>query len=307
MNMKQSCKALICAIEGELDGRHCTEEQASAILDHALPSLTEALALAEAERDRYKLAWMEFMDRTDWMQEKGQVPAKYLGQHRADVLTAMLNEARAALATQPAVGVPVPYIVGNQYRTQAGDLVRFVAVKNGGTDYECMEDEHGVHRYTSRDHGRVTGSPHDYSHPGNTPPLYSAPPAAAPVAAGEQAPIGYANPKHLASMAAGTRAIVPILPSICPGLHHTEPVYAVPPDAAHGDEAVLTFEYVGPRNERKTVEVTREEVADHLDYMLFEKLTAAVCGCDPAESDDCRCDEYAEQFTMRVQAGEGGE
>lgn len=57
-------------------------------------------------------------------------------------------------------------------------------------------------------------------------------------AAGEQAPIGYANPKHLASMAAGTRAIVPVLPSICPGLHHTEPVYAAPPAAAHGDEAV---------------------------------------------------------------------
>ena len=84
-------------------------------------------------------------------------------------------------------------------------------------------------------------------------------------------------------------------------------LWTAPPAAAHGDEAVLTFEYVGPRNERKTVEVTREEVADHLDYMLFEKLTAAVCGCDPAESDDCRCDEYAEQFTMRVQAGEGGE
>lgn len=51
MNMKQSCKALICAIEGELDGRHCTEEQAAAILDHALPSLTEALARVEADRD----------------------------------------------------------------------------------------------------------------------------------------------------------------------------------------------------------------------------------------------------------------
>ncbi len=49
MNMKQSCKALICAIEGELDGRHCTEEQAAAILDHALPSLTGALARVKAE------------------------------------------------------------------------------------------------------------------------------------------------------------------------------------------------------------------------------------------------------------------
>lgn len=62
MNMKQSCKALICAIEGELDGRHCTEEQAAAILDHALPSLTEALARVEAERDSARLSvelWKE--------------------------------------------------------------------------------------------------------------------------------------------------------------------------------------------------------------------------------------------------------
>lgn len=55
MNMKQSCKALICAIEGELDGRHCTEEQAAAILDHALPSLTEALARVEADNRQLQL------------------------------------------------------------------------------------------------------------------------------------------------------------------------------------------------------------------------------------------------------------
>lgn len=88
---------------------------------------------------------------------------------------------RAALAARQPVGELVPYIVGNQYRTQAGELVRFVSVHNEGTSYECMEDESGVNRYTRRDFGRVTGSPHDYSDPRNTPPLYAAPPAPAAV------------------------------------------------------------------------------------------------------------------------------
>lgn len=67
---------------------------------------------------------------------------------------------------------PVPFIAGNYYRTQAGALVRFVWVHNEGTSYETMEDESGVNRYTRRDFGRVTGSPHDFSHPGNVQPLY---------------------------------------------------------------------------------------------------------------------------------------
>ena len=67
---------------------------------------------------------------------------------------------------------PVPFIVGNYYRTQAGALVRFVWVHSEGTSYETMEDESGVNRYTRRDFGRVTGSPHDFSHPGNVQPLY---------------------------------------------------------------------------------------------------------------------------------------
>lgn len=68
MNMKQSCKALICAIEGELDGRHCTEEQAAAILDHALPSLTEALARVEAERDNAVQGAIKWSQRTETAQ-----------------------------------------------------------------------------------------------------------------------------------------------------------------------------------------------------------------------------------------------
>ena len=89
-----------------------------------------------------------------------------------------LGRACAGDTRQP-VGEPEPYVVGNQYFTQAGDLVRFVAVHNEGTSYECMEDEAGVNRYTRRDFGRVTGSAHDYSDPRNTPPLYAVPPTQA--------------------------------------------------------------------------------------------------------------------------------
>lgn len=64
---------------------------------------------------------------------------------------------------------PSPYSLGEVYRTQAGDLVRFVVVHNEGTTYETMEDEEGVNRYTRRDFGRVTGTPFDYSDPRNTP------------------------------------------------------------------------------------------------------------------------------------------
>jgi hypothetical protein len=62
-----------------------------------------------------------------------------------------------------------PFRVGGQYKTQSGDVVTFVGVANEGTSYETMFDQHGVHRYTARDFGRVTGSPHDYSDPRNTP------------------------------------------------------------------------------------------------------------------------------------------
>lgn len=63
----------------------------------------------------------------------------------------------------------------NFYRTVEGHLVRFVKVHNEGTNYETMEDESGVNRYTRRDFGRVTGTCHAYGDPRNTPPLYPRP------------------------------------------------------------------------------------------------------------------------------------
>lgn len=68
---------------------------------------------------------------------------------------------------------PVPYVLGNFYRTQGGGLVRFVKVHNKGQDAECFEDESGVNRYTRRDFGRVTGSCHEYGEPRNVLPTYS--------------------------------------------------------------------------------------------------------------------------------------
>lgn len=68
---------------------------------------------------------------------------------------------------------PVPYVLGNFYRTQGGGLVRFVKVHNKGTTHESMEDESGVNRYTNRDFGRCTGSCHEYSDPRNVLPTYS--------------------------------------------------------------------------------------------------------------------------------------
>nr|WP_288404534.1 DUF3850 domain-containing protein [uncultured Pseudomonas sp.] len=64
---------------------------------YGLPDDMCVLSYGKVGHD-YKAHWMGFMDRTDWMQEKGQVPAKYLGWHRADILTDMLREAREALA-----------------------------------------------------------------------------------------------------------------------------------------------------------------------------------------------------------------
>jgi hypothetical protein len=91
--------------------------------------------------------------------------------HEAIMREALEEAARAGTAPPPLLE---PYVVGNQYRMQGGGYVRFVGVTRPGSSYECMYDEDGVHRYTRRDFGRVTGTPH-YTDPRNTPPLYAAP------------------------------------------------------------------------------------------------------------------------------------
>jgi hypothetical protein len=66
----------------------------------------------------------------------------------------------------------VPYELGREYKTQGGDIVKFITVSHKGTSYETMGDEQGVYRYVARDFGRVCGSAHDYSEPRNVPPHY---------------------------------------------------------------------------------------------------------------------------------------
>lgn len=81
---------------------------------------------------------------------------------------------RAALtAALGAWVVREPYRLGNRYMTQGGEEVTLNQVANYGTSYESMCDAAGVHRYTRRDFGRVTGSAHDYSDLRNIPPLYT--------------------------------------------------------------------------------------------------------------------------------------
>lgn len=59
--------------------------------------------------------------------------------------------------------------LGETYKTQEGNYVKMVKIHNAGTQYETLEDELGVNRYSRRtsDFGRVTGSPFDYSDPRN--------------------------------------------------------------------------------------------------------------------------------------------
>ena len=79
---------------------------------------------------------------------------------------------RAQLGAYLRALTPEPYRLGNTYQTQSGELVTLVEVANEGTHYETMACAQGIHRYTRRDFGRVTGSPFDYSDPRNIPPLY---------------------------------------------------------------------------------------------------------------------------------------
>lgn len=75
-------------------------------------------------------------------------------------------------AANPAPASLEPFILGNSYRTFGGDLVKLVEVSNAGTVYETMACEAGVHRYTTRDFGRVTGTSFSDPDPRNLMPLY---------------------------------------------------------------------------------------------------------------------------------------
>lgn len=45
-----------------------------------------------ASLERYRTAYNEWVDKTEWVQSDTSLPAKYLGMHRADVLKDMISE-----------------------------------------------------------------------------------------------------------------------------------------------------------------------------------------------------------------------
>lgn len=72
------------------------------------------------------------------------------------------------MSTQHPADLPPILVLGREYPTLDGQVIKLVSISNAGTEYETMADEQGRHRY-SRNHsriiGRLTGSPIDA--PGN--------------------------------------------------------------------------------------------------------------------------------------------
>ncbi|SPO66969.1 conserved protein of unknown function [Pseudomonas sp. JV241A] len=64
----------------------------------------------------------------------------------------------------------------------------------------------------------------------------------------------------------------------------------------------MNAEFLHPdTQERHLLTVTREEVADRMDDVLFEKLVGELCRCETVGETnvlDCCCDEIAEQFEL---------
>lgn len=74
------------------------------------------------------------------------------------------------------------------------------------------------------------------------------------------------------------------------------------PAAPRETPAPFAFAYAHPQTaERHTVTVTRDEVIEHMEEQLFQKLCECFCECQPVGETnvvDCRCDEVAEQFKL---------
>ena len=82
-----------------------------------------------------------------------------------------MNTPTDSEALPPTTGSPFRFTVGETYELQNGDRVKIVARHVKYRGYETVVDENGYHRYdrstSDSDAGRVTGTPHDYSHPEN--------------------------------------------------------------------------------------------------------------------------------------------
>lgn len=81
-------------------------------LEAAEKSDAESIAMyhrARDERDAYKAAHNDWIDKTEWVQEeitRGDLPAKYLGMHRADGIRAEILRLRKEIANIKEVEFP---------------------------------------------------------------------------------------------------------------------------------------------------------------------------------------------------------
>jgi hypothetical protein len=71
-------------------------------------------------------------------------------------------------------------------------------------------------------------------------------------------------------------------------------------------EGVFCFEYQHVFNkEKRTVCITRKEVAEGMEDTLFDKLSEQICQCEPVGETnvvDCNCCDYAEDFDLLADA-----
>ena len=113
-------------------------------LQGAVKALIDRLEEAEKERDNYKVAYKEWIEKTEWVQRginDGTVPPKYLGWHRADVVADLLSVAERESAALQAKAKETkwrpPYGAIEKILTEVMDI----ATANGA-DSRSMPDEY---------------------------------------------------------------------------------------------------------------------------------------------------------------------
>ncbi|MDT8925239.1 hypothetical protein RBE51_20815 [Pseudomonas taiwanensis] len=145
--------------------------------DTAVIDLAEGIDLNTTEGGREFVARL-FRQRLERQDFTGYINTELAGDFAYHLARFLAPELKTT-APQVEPAVQVPFVVGNFYRTLGGSLVRFVRTHNEGMMHETMEDEAGIHRYTRRDFGRVTGTDHHTPDPRNVLPLFQLPPQAA--------------------------------------------------------------------------------------------------------------------------------
>ncbi len=66
-------------------------------------NLRNRLREMEEDRDKYRAAFMEWIDKTEWVQQT--IQPKELGKHRADIMRERIRELKTEVATLKQGGV----------------------------------------------------------------------------------------------------------------------------------------------------------------------------------------------------------